>query len=195
MGIHDPLLHPVAPSPTNILPVEILGEVFLACLSSGGESQHHPFIKPKPWSAPMFLCQVCSRWRQTALFMPSHGPRLQQRKFFSFTTFRCSDCGWERSRTSPLSFHLTGSREARPRSELDSAIFSTFSSNCQHFPSITFHQSRCDWLWAGDNRSISLQAVYNHWPSSVFLQDILNAKFPDCPSMAQIDSRSCERTA
>ena len=80
------------------------------------------------------------------------------------------------------------------KSSLLTMNFLLSSSNCQHFSSIAFHQSRCDWLWAGDNRSLSLKAVYNKCPLSVFLQDLSNAKFLDCPSMAQIDSRS-ERTA
>ncbi|EDR04066.1 uncharacterized protein LACBIDRAFT_330871 [Laccaria bicolor S238N-H82] len=140
-GTHDPVLPPVATSPINLLPVEILGEVFLACLLSGGESQHHLFIKPEPRSAPMLLCQVCSRWRQTALSMPSLWSSISTARITQLHQISLLLLWLERSHTSPLSFHLLGSRET-PRPEFVSTILSTFLSHTHRWEhvSIVFNE-------------------------------------------------------
>jgi len=66
---HDLLLEQLSShrrllSPVRRLPVEILREVFLCCLSNNPDSWM------KQYECPLLLTRVCSRWRRLALSMP-----------------------------------------------------------------------------------------------------------------------------
>ncbi|KAJ7197801.1 hypothetical protein GGX14DRAFT_573950 [Mycena pura] len=51
-------------SPARRLPQDILGEIFMACLSENG------YASMKPSEAPLLLCRLCRDWRNLALSMP-----------------------------------------------------------------------------------------------------------------------------
>ncbi|KAL0067894.1 hypothetical protein AAF712_005062 [Marasmius tenuissimus] len=51
-------------SPIRLLPLEVMSQIFLLCLSDS------PFVPPSPSDAPLILTQVCRSWRDIALSTP-----------------------------------------------------------------------------------------------------------------------------
>lgn len=87
----------------------------------------------------MLLCQVCSRWRRTALSIPSLWSSISTARITQLHQISLLRLWLERSRTSPLSFQLTVSRETL-RPGWGSTILSAFldQSNRWERVSISF---------------------------------------------------------
>ncbi|TFK42715.1 hypothetical protein BDQ12DRAFT_289853 [Crucibulum laeve] len=57
---HRELLHPI-----RRIPLELLQEIFISCLSND------QYLRPNPHKAPLSLTQVCTRWRQVSFATPT----------------------------------------------------------------------------------------------------------------------------
>ncbi|KAF9459018.1 hypothetical protein BDZ94DRAFT_1269186 [Collybia nuda] len=109
---HIPTEPAVIKNFTVLLPVELLGEIFVHCLDF--RSDILPI--PRKHEAPMLLCRVCARWRHIAMSMPilwatfsAYSPfGVESPHYISLIKF------WvEQSRPHPLSFELRAPGSSR----------------------------------------------------------------------------------
>jgi hypothetical protein len=116
----------------NELPPEILGEIFVRCLPRKAWIPHCPSVL----EAPMLLCQVCSRWRELTLSLPTLWSSFSANLAHPIRAGRVSLAQlWiERSHNQPLFLFL----DLRRSDPLTSHIMGSFLANIHRWNNVAF---------------------------------------------------------
>lgn len=126
--------HRTSLSPIRRLPPEVLGEIFLRCISTD-------FCQPKLSEAPLLLMNVCSVWRSVALHTPDIWASISviYRGPVVWPNEELIKLWLERSGSRPLSFSMIAEgRGVRDRSTAGPLLLDTFLVHGTRWRTIKF---------------------------------------------------------